>query len=188
VSVLEVVDRLHVYNAWADQQVLEAMDGLMPDDLSKEAPVAFGNLRGALWHTLAAQLGWLRICAGLDTWSRANVRDSSSLDGLGELFDASHAMWREFIESLDEEVVLRPTDLPIDDNFRNSVGPELLQWSEEHGHRPRRPLWQSALHVVNHGTQHRAEIGMYLASLGRSPGDLDYGTFEENRAVREGVS
>ncbi len=184
-SVLEVVRRLHVYNAWADEQVLAAMAGLTPDDLATEAPVAYGNLRGALWHSLAAQLGWLQICAGFDTWSRANVRDSSSLDGLRELFHASHDLWRDFIESLDEEGVQRPAELPMDVNFRGAVGPELLRWSEEHGHRPRRPLWQSMLHVVNHGTQHRAEIGMYLASLGRSPGDLDYGTFEENRAVRE---
>ncbi len=184
-SVLEVVRRLHVYNAWADEQVLAAMDGLTPDDLAKEAPAAYGSLRGALWHSLAAQLGWLQILAGFDTWSRANVRDSSSLEALRELFDASHALWREFIESLDEEGVQRPAELPMDVNFRRAVGPELLRWSEEHGHRPRRPLWQSMLHVVNHGTQHRAEIGMYLASLGRSPGDLDYGTFEENRAVRE---
>jgi uncharacterized damage-inducible protein DinB len=45
-------------------------------------------------------------------------------------------------------------------------------------------MWQSVLHVVNHSTQHRAEIGMYLASLGRSPDDMDYGTFEEFRAIR----
>ena len=184
-SVLEVVRRLHVYNQWADEQVLAAMSGMAADDLAKEAPVAFGNLRGALWHSLGAQMGWLRICAGFDTWARATVRDSTSVEGLRELFDPSHAMWREFIESLSEEDVQRPSELPIDDNFRKSVGAELLRWAEEHGHRPRRPLWQSMLHVVNHGTQHRGEIGMYLASLGRSPGDLDYGTFEENRAIKE---
>jgi uncharacterized damage-inducible protein DinB len=39
--------------------------------------------------------------------------------------------------------------------------------------------------VVNHATQHRAEIGMYLHSLGRSPDDMDYGTFEENRAIHD---
>ncbi len=184
-SVLEVVRRLHVYNTWADEQVLSAMAGLSADDLAKEAPVAFGNLRAALWHLVGAQMGWLRICAGFDTWSRVSLRSNTSLDGIRDIFEASHKMWREFTESLSEEDVQQPADLPIDDNFRNSVGPELLRWSEEHGHRPRRPVWQSMLHVVNHGTQHRGEIGMYLASLGRSPGDLDYGTFEENRSVRE---
>ncbi len=94
-------------------------------------------------------------------------------------------MWAEFLDSLSEEDALRRIELPIDDNFRTSVGPEPLAWADEHGRRPLRPLWQSALHVVNHSTQHRAEISMHLAALGRSPDDLDYGTFEENRAVDE---
>ncbi len=184
-SVLEVVRRLHVYNQWADEQTIAAMEGMTADDLMAEAPVAFGNLRGALWHTLGAQMGWLRIVGHIDTWSRVPVRDSSSVDGLREMLDGSHTLWREFIESLNEEGVLRPAELPIDDNFRNSVGADLLNWSDEHGHRPLRPAWQSMLHVVNRSTQHRGEIGMHLHSLGRSPGDLDYGTFEEDRAVGE---
>jgi uncharacterized damage-inducible protein DinB len=185
-SVLEVVRRLHVYNQWANDQTLSAMAGLTPDNLMAVAPVAYRNLRGALWHTLAAQM--LRIIGHIETWSSVPVRDSSSLEGLREMFDGSHKLWREYIASLTEDDALRPLELPIDDNFRRSTAAELLNWSDEHGHRPRRPAWQTMLHVVNHSTQHRAEVGMYLHSVDRSPGDLDYGTFEEERAVSESQS
>ena len=33
------------------------------------------------------------------------------------------------------------------------------------------PLWQTMLHVVNHGTQHRSEAAALLTEAGRSPGD-----------------
>jgi uncharacterized damage-inducible protein DinB len=183
-SVLEVARRLHVYNRWANSRILASMDGLTPDDMSARAPVAFDTLRGAVWHMIGAQLGWLRLCAGYDTWSLVPVRDAASAAGVAEILSSCDLLWREFLSSISEDDILGDIDLPIDDPFRGAVGPELLNWSEEHGHRPRRPMWQSVLHVVNHSTQHRAEIGMYLASLGRSPDDMDYGTFEEFRAIR----
>ena len=36
------------------------------------------------------------------------------------------------------------------------------------------PRDQLITHLVNHGTHHRAETGMLLERIGRSPGDMDY--------------
>ena len=44
------------------------------------------------------------------------------------------------------------------------------------------PVWQMLVHVVNHGTQHRAEAAALLTLGGRSPGDLDLINYAEERA------
>ena len=46
------------------------------------------------------------------------------------------------------------------------------------------PVWQMLVHVVNHGTQHRAEAAALLTSQGRSPGELDLIDYAEAQAAR----
>jgi uncharacterized damage-inducible protein DinB len=52
-------------------------------------------------------------------------------------------------------------------------------WGEA---RPRtRTLWHILFHVVNHGTIHRSEIGQYMDTLDRSPGNMDFIMFTSRK-------
>jgi uncharacterized damage-inducible protein DinB len=45
------------------------------------------------------------------------------------------------------------------------------------------PVWQMLVHVVNHGTQHRAEAAALLTAEGRSPGEFDLVNYAEGWAA-----
>lgn len=145
--------QLVAYNQWANEKILSAIDGMTAEELARPVDAYFGNLEKNLQHILLATRVWLARWKGA---APVSLQDRITAPW-PDAYAATHADFRAFVEPLTDASAGRIVD------YKNSQG------------RPfQMPLDQLVTHVVNHGTHHRAETGMLLERIGRSPGDMDY--------------
>jgi uncharacterized damage-inducible protein DinB len=167
-DALELLRAFYAYSAWADRHILDAASGLSDDELRREQGASFGSVLGNLRHMAEAQATWFARWAGVPPDGLPRLEDSAGVATVRKAFDALHAAQRDYLSSLTPESVAAP-----------------CSYVDTRGQPQSRPLWQSLLHVVNHGTHHRAEIALVLTSFGRPPRQLDYVFFEIERAGGE---
>ena len=160
---LTYIQSLYGYNAWANGHLLDAAASLSQADLAKELGASFGSVEGNLLHVLWAQGTWLQRFAGGD--DPDVPRSGAGTDTIREAYTTSNDALRDYVGSL------RETDLANTLSYTDTLG---------NSYAP--PLWQPLVHLVNHGTHHRAECAMLLTSLGSPPRQLDYIFFELERA------
>jgi uncharacterized damage-inducible protein DinB len=144
--------RLVAYNQWANEKILTAIDGMSAEDLAKPVDAYIGNLAKNLHHVRWATRLWVARWKGVAP-PAAGEPTGSWADAYAE----THAELREFVESL--------TDADAD---------RIVHYKDTKGNPYQLALGLLVTHLVNHGTHHRAETGMLLERLGRSPGDMDY--------------
>ena len=157
---------LMAYNEWANQRVVERAAAAGEAEYFAPAPgLSFGSLHATLVHVFAAEAVWLGRWRGQPL--RGLLADARRTDLIAEQevtsFAALQERWRTvkaglqgFVATLKDEDVRRPVRYEMTD------GREFSQ-----------PLAEQVAHLVNHGTQFRAEAAVRLTQLGLSPGDID---------------
>jgi uncharacterized damage-inducible protein DinB len=157
VRSLEILT-LFGYNEWANLRVLDLADKLTFDERRAAAQVSHGSLDGTLVHILGAEWMWRSRCqARVSPSSGPSLADFPDAASLRDRWLGEMRATREFIDSL--------TDADLNGT---------VAYTNTKGHTFANPLWQILLHVVNHGTQFRAEGAVLLSQHGASPGDLDF--------------
>jgi uncharacterized damage-inducible protein DinB len=147
---------LYRYNQWANTKILNAAANVSHEQFVADASYPHGGLRGTLTHTLFAQWIWRNRWEGISPTSRLKPDEFPTLESL-------HTRWME-----EEKLLMAFVDALTDEKLN-----EVIEYKNTKGVPFQQTLWKMMAHVVNHGTQHRAEAAAMLTDFGCSPGDVD---------------
>jgi len=148
---------LYDYNYWASARIWRAALQVTPEAFVADNGSSHGSLRGTLTHLLFAETVWRRRLQGEEMPSGLpQVGDFPTPQALHQAFLAEEAQMRAYLDSL------------TDDNLQ-----AIVHYKNTKGVPFQNTTWHVLSHMLNHGTQHRAEVAAMLTELGHSPGDVD---------------
>lgn len=143
---------LYEYNAWADRRVLGAAGALSKEQFSQPISSSFPSVRDTLGHIYGVEWLWLERFQGRSPSAIPDAREFEELEGLKTRWAAFEPVLLNFVRGLRQEDLDRVMEY------------QTMKYGVY-----RNPLWQSMLHLVNHGTYHRGQITTMLRQLGAQP-------------------
>ena len=162
----EDIKLYYEYNEWANNRILDAAERVLPEQLISSNDLGWGSLLGALVHILDAEYGWFSFLFEREDEGVMDPESFADIASLRARWNQQSAVTRQCLDSLRDEDLYR------------------IHKSERDGKTYTWILWQVLVHVVNHGTQHRAEAAALLTGFGHSPGDMDFTLFLRQREAR----
>jgi uncharacterized damage-inducible protein DinB len=147
---------LYQYNQWANKKIQDSARNVTQEQFLAAASFPHGGLRSTLTHVLFAEWIWRNRWEGTSPTTRLNPEEFPTLEALLQRWQEEGRKLMEFVEAVTDEKLAAPF------HYQNTRGVP-----------KENILWHAMAHVVNHGTQHRAEAAAMLTEFGCSPGDLD---------------
>ncbi len=149
------------YNYWATARLMRVAQEVLPEQFTVPNLSSYGSLRGTLVHTLRAEIIWRQCLQGnpqpVDLPVEANFPTPQALY---KAWVAEELLMRAYLQGL------RDADLLAMVEYKSTK-------TADQGLAYRNTVWQILTHVVNHGTQHRAEAAAMLTDFNHSPGEID---------------
>jgi uncharacterized damage-inducible protein DinB len=161
---------LYEYNGWANRRVLEAASALSKEQFNQQLGSSFSSLRDTLAHIFGVEWLWLERFQG---------RSPSAIPD-----DAGYA---EIVKLKESWAVFEPTLLNFVRGLRQEDLDRVMEYKTMKFGVYRNPLWQSMMHLVNHGTYHRGQVTTMLRQLGAQPILTDLMHFYRERATTAGA-
>jgi uncharacterized damage-inducible protein DinB len=150
---------LYEYNCWANQRILSAAASV-PHEQFASARLGYCGLRDTLVHMFSAERRWRDRWQGLPSTAMLAPEEAPTLAALRGLWEAEQPLIRAYLTTVGDE------ELSGVFSYQRSNGTLITS-----------TRWHTMAHMINHATQHRAELGLLLTELGHSPGNIDLNVF-----------
>jgi uncharacterized damage-inducible protein DinB len=145
---------LYAYHFIENRNVWGYVSALSWEQFTRPIAYSAGSLRNQVIHLMTVEDAWfsgLRGAAGPDDILSTEIDDRQALRAYGDKVEQS---MRDYLAGLRDEMLFEKP-------FAEGEDKDLI-------------LWQVLLHVVNHGTDHRAQILRDLSDLGVKTAPQDY--------------
>lgn len=156
------------YNAWQNESLMMAADGLTDDERRLDRGAFFKSIHGTFNHILWADEVWLSRLTG-SAKPAANGRDST-------IYVDDWAALRERRRERDQ-AILDWAEALDGDWLRGT----LIWYSGAAGREMSKPRAFAIAHLFNHQTHHRGQIHAMLTAAGARPDDTDLFLVDEPR-------
>ncbi len=153
-QALDYIQMIWDYNYWGHHQLWDSLMTVSKEDFEREVNYGIGSLHSHVVHTMWAEALWLSRIKGEETM-RWSTEDYPTREAVVEQWKLVESNWRIYVAGLNH------TDLDVTFTANASSG------TFQH------KIGEALIHVVNHSTDHRAQM---LRLIG------DYGgqTFEQD--------
>jgi uncharacterized damage-inducible protein DinB len=162
----EEIQQLFDYNAWANRRALEASEKVSVEQFLQRIDSSFPSLRDTLAHIYGAEWIWLERFQGRSPSALPASAEFTDINSLREQWLEHQARLLNFVGGLSQ------ADLDRELEYKT------LKFGVYQN-----PLWQSLLHVINHGTYHRGQVTTMLRQLRAQPILTDLMHFYRERSL-----
>ncbi len=152
--------RLYDYHFSENRKIWEHVEGLPYETFIQEAGYSRGSVCNQVVHLIRTDEAWFSDLRGQVEPPRFDAGDRDDRPRIRLHWDQVEGDMRAYLSGLQDDALLTKPFPP---------GPD------EKLH-----LWEALIHVVNHGTDHRAQILRLLNDLGVKTGPQDFAFFAEH--------
>jgi uncharacterized damage-inducible protein DinB len=157
----ECLVELFEHNAWANERLFEACEGLSDAQLDATIDGAFGSVRNTLLHIVGAQERFVAALA--ESGPVVVIRDRGPFPGV--------AVLRDDVRTSGEALIGLAARA-------DSGAAVTTTWR---GEAFTLPTWLLLAQAINHATEHRAQVSAILSQQGIEPPTIDVWTYHEDR-------
>ncbi|MBI2332925.1 MAG: DinB family protein [Chloroflexi bacterium] len=137
----ELVKTFITYHIDTSRRVWDLIDTITDDQFLADEIYSHGSIRNLMVHLASVDRRWLAGLKNLDDVGHLKEEDYTTRAAAREIFESVAKNLSVYVSTLTEEALNKPTD------------------------KVEQPQWQILLHLVNHGTDHRATVLQRLNEL-----------------------